>query len=124
MKLYPSLLATWMILAAMILAADNAWVSTKNDEVKIVTVRLLSVTWSYGVPSLVETPLFPVDGIFVIVIVNAVGSRTITATETDDVVERAFQYITKKSFDFFEKKDIFDDTRSRPIHHPSRSELA
>ena len=75
MKIYPSLLATWMILAA-----DNALVSTKNDEVKVVTL-------SYSVSSLVETPLFRVDGIFVIiVIVNVIGSRTITAIETDDVV--------------------------------------
>ena len=34
MKIYPSVLATWMILSA-----DNALVSTKNIEVKVVTVR-------------------------------------------------------------------------------------
>ena len=48
-----------------------------DDEVKVVTLP-------YSVSSLVETPLFRVDGIFFIIIVNFVGSRTITATETDD----------------------------------------
>ena len=76
MKIYPSVLASWMILAA-----DKALVSTKNDEVKVVNVRCcLSVTFSCSASSLVETPLFRVDGIFVIIfIVNVVGSRTITA---------------------------------------------
>ena len=83
MKIYPSVLASWMILAV-----DKALVSTKNDEVKVVNVRCcLSVTFSCSASSLVETPLFRVDGIFVIiVIVNVVGSRTITAIETDDIV--------------------------------------
>ena len=84
MKIYSSVLAScWMILAA-----DNALVSTNNDEVKVATVRCcLSVTFSCSASSLVETRLFRVDGIFVIiVIVNVVGHRTITAIETDDIV--------------------------------------
>ena len=35
---------------------------------------------------LLESRFFRFDGILVIVLVNAVGSRTITAIETDDVV--------------------------------------
>ncbi len=42
---------------------------------------------SCTLPSLPSSvPSFCVDGFFVIVIVNVVGSRTITAIETDDVV--------------------------------------
>ena len=66
-------------------------------------MRFGTPSLSCSVSSLVETPLFRVHDIFVIiVIVNVVGSRTITAIETDDVVgTKAYQRACQQFWIFY-----------------------
>ena len=76
MKISTPKLATWVVLAV-----SPALVSKKDHvEAVIVVGRCCQVS------ILLESPFFCVDDIFVIVVVNVVGSRTITTIKTDDVV--------------------------------------
>ena len=57
---------------------EEWWCGSRDCSLLLVSCTLPSL------PS--SVPSFCVDGFFVIVIVNVVGSRTITAIETDDIV--------------------------------------